>query len=511
MTAPSRLSRGRAAPYLSPGTPAARGRRRRAAVPFNSPTTPMRTLALVLAAVAALLAPPPTARAQATPAAPPAAAPAARPPVRQVAHPAWSRDAVIYEVNVRQYTPEGTFAALQRHLPRLRALGVDVLWLMPVQPIGRKNRKGVLGSYYSIADYRGVNPEFGTRADVVRFVQGAHRRGMKVILDWVPNHTAYDHPWTAQHPDWYERNPDGTIHNARDNEGKETDWTDVAELNYANADMRRAMIADMRFWLDSVGVDGFRCDVAGGVPDDFWAAARRELGAGRPGLFMLAEAESPAMHAAFDMTYGWELHHLLNDLAKGRKGTAELDRYFARQDSAYPADAYRMYFTSNHDENSWQGTEFERMGANHLPAYVLAATAKNGVPLLYTGQEASLNKRLRFFERDTVDWSGPSLAAWYGRLFALRRAQPALRNGAEGGDQRRLDTDGGDRVYAFTRTRGANSVVVAVNFGDAPARVRYRGLPRPGGYRDGFGGPGAALAADGVLELPAHGYRVFVR
>jgi glycosidase len=356
-----------------------------------------------------------------------------------------------------------------------------------------------------------VNPEFGTRADVVRFVQGAHRRGMKVILDWVPNHTAYDHPWTAQHPDWYERNPDGTIHNARDNEGKETDWTDVAELNYANADMRRAMIADMRFWLDSVGVDGFRCDVAGGVPDDFWAAARRELGAGRPGLFMLAEAESPAMHAAFDMTYGWELHHLLNDLAKGRKGTAELDRYFARQDSAYPADAYRMYFTSNHDENSWQGTEFERMGANHLPAYVLAATAKNGVPLLYTGQEASLNKRLRFFERDTVDWSGPSLAAWYGRLFALRRAQPALRNGAEGGDQRRLDTDGGERVYAFTRTRGANSVVVAVNFGDAPARVRYRGLPRPGGYRDGFGGPGAALAADGVLELPAHGYRVFVR
>lgn len=466
----------------------------------------MRNLLLALTAAMALFRAPHAAIAQPT-------APAAPVPgnVRSVAHPAWSRDAVIYEVNVRQYTPEGTFAALQAHLPRLRRLGVDVLWLMPVQPIGRKNRKGVLGSYYSIADYRGVNPEFGTLADVRRFVDGAHRLGMRVLLDWVPNHTAFDHPWTTAHPDWYEHNPDGSIHNARDNEGHETDWTDVAELNYANPAMRRAMIADMRYWLDSVHVDGFRCDVAGGAPPDFWAEARPALAAGHPELFMLAEAEAPAMHAAFDMTYGWELHHLLNDVSQGKQGAAALDAYFAREASTYPPDAYRMYFTSNHDENSWNGTEFERMGANHLPSYVVAATAAQGMPLLYTGQEASLHKRLRFFERDTVDWAGPSLAAWYGRVFALRHSQPALRNGAAGGPQRRLATDGGERVYAYTRTRGGNTVLVAVNFGDVAARVAYQGLPAPGTYRDWFGGQRATLAAAGVLTVPAHGYRVLVR
>lgn len=453
---------------------------------------------LALAAVLAL----PAARARAQAAAPIAPA--------SVAHPAWSRSAVIYEVNVRQYTPEGTFAAFARHLPRLQRQGIDILWFMPVQEIGVKNRKGKLGSYYSVRDFRGFNPEFGAQADFARVVRDAHARGMKVILDWVPNHTAYDHPWVTAHPDWYERNPDGTIHNARDNEGKETDWTDVAELNYANPDMRRAMLADMRWWLDTMRIDGFRCDVAGGVPDDFWADARRQLGAGRPGLFMLAEAEGPKYHGAFDMTYGWELHHLLNDVSQGKKPAAELGAYFARSDSAYPADAYRMYFTSNHDENSWNGSEFERMKANHLPSYVVAATARNGMPLLYTGQEVSLSKRLRFFERDTVNWAGPSLAAWYRRVFDLHHTQPALRNGAEGGAQVPLATDGGERVYAYTRSRGANTVLVAVNFGDAPAAVAYTGLGRAGAYTDWFGGSRVTLGASGRMEVPAHGYRVLV-
>ncbi|MBV9774884.1 MAG: alpha amylase C-terminal domain-containing protein [Gemmatimonadetes bacterium] len=428
-----------------------------------------------------------------------------------VDHPAWSRRAVIYEVNVRQYTPEGTFAALQRHLPRLRALGVDVLWLMPVQPIGRVNRKGGLGSPYSVADYTAVNPEYGTEADFRRFVDAAHAQGMKVILDWVANHTAYDHPWIAAHPEWYEHRADGTIMNARDNEGRETDWTDVAELDYRSVAMRRAMIGDMRWWLERMGIDGFRCDVAGGVPMDFWVTARAELRRARPGLFMLAEAEDPGMHAAFDMTYGWELHHLLNEIAQGKRTTAELDRYFARQDSAYGPDAYRMYFTSNHDENSWNGTEFERMGAGHLPAFVLSATAQGSMPLLYTGQEASLRRRLRFFEKDTVDWNGPSLASFYTAMFDLKHRNPALANGAWGGPQVALATDGGSRVYAFTRTRGANTVLVAVNFGDAPVRVAYRGLAQPGAYTDWFGRARLSLGAAGSLEIPAHGYRVLVR
>ncbi|HEX8905682.1 MAG TPA: alpha-glucosidase C-terminal domain-containing protein, partial [Longimicrobiaceae bacterium] len=268
---------------------------------------------------------------------------------------------------------------------------------------------------------------------------------------------------------------------------------------------------EMRWWLDSMNIDGFRCDVAGGVPMDFWTQARAALDSVRPDLFMLAEAESPEMHGAFDMTYGWELHHLLNEIAQGKKGTGELDRYFARQDSLYPPDAYRMYFTSNHDENSWNGTEFERMGANHLPAFVLSATARGGMPLLYTGQEASLGKRLRFFEKDTVDWNGPSLAAFYAAMFELKHTQPALANGAWGGPQVTLPTDGGERVYAFTRTQGANTVLVAVNFGDMDAQVTYRGLPRPGTYTDRFGREPVVLAADGTLDIPAHGYRVLVR
>jgi len=426
-------------------------------------------------------------------------------------HPSWSKSATIYEVNVRQYTPEGTFAAFQRHLPRLKAMGVDILWLMPVQPIGVKNRKGSLGSYYSIRDYTAINPEHGTEADFRRLVDAAHAQGMRVILDWVANHSAHDHEWITTHPDFYDRHPDGTVMNARDNEGRETDWTDVAELNYANPALRQAMIGEMRWWLDTMNIDGFRCDVAGGVPADFWMQARTALKAVRPDLFLLAEAESPAMHAAFDATYGWELHHLLNEIVQRKKGTGELDGYFARQDSAYGRGAYRMYFTSNHDENSWNGTEFERMGADAVPAFVLSATAQGSFPLMYTGQEASLNKRLRFFEKDTVDWNGPSLAAFYTAMFALKHTQPALANGPWGAPQAALRTSGGDRVYAFTRTLGANTVLVAVNFGDAPVRAAYPSLAQPGAYTDWFARTPVSLAAAGSIDIPAHGYRVLVR
>ncbi|HYH78563.1 MAG TPA: alpha-amylase family glycosyl hydrolase [Longimicrobium sp.] len=426
-------------------------------------------------------------------------------------HPAWSRSATIYEVNVRQYTSEGTFAAFQQHLPRLKAMGVDILWLMPVQPIGQKNRKGSLGSYYAIADYTGINAEHGTEADFKRLVDAAHAQGMRVILDWVANHTAHDHEWIAAHPDWYVHRADGTISNARDNEGRETDWTDVAELNYDNAAMRQAMIGEMRWWVERMGVDGFRCDVAGGVPMAFWGDVRSTLKAVRPDLFLLAEAETPAMHAVFDATYGWELHHLLNEISRGKKTTAELDRYFARQDSAYGRGAYRMYFTSNHDENSWQGTEFERMGADAVPAFVLSATAQNSFPLMYTGQEVSLNKRLRFFEKDTVDWNGPSLAAFYTAMFNLKHTQPALANGPWGAPQVALRTTGGDHAYAFTRTLGANTVLVAVNFSDVPVHAAYQALGQPGTYTDWFAKTPVALAAAGTLVIPPHGYRVLVR
>ena len=432
-------------------------------------------------------------------------------PARTFAPPAWSKSAVIYEINVRQFTPEGTFTALDRQLPRLDSLHVDILWIMPVQPIGKKNRKGPLGSYYSISNYTTFNPEFGSAADFKKLVGDAHRSGKKVILDWVPNHTSFDHVWITQHPDWYVHRPDGTIMNARDDHNRETDWTDVAELDYDKPAMRRAMIADMKWWLENMNIDGFRCDVAGGVPMDFWRQARTALTAVRPQLFMLAEGEGPQFYPAFDATYGWEFHHLLNEIAQGKKPTSELDAYLTRSRRSYPSTAYRMYFTSNHDENSWNGSEFERMGANHIPAFVLAATMEESFPLLYTGQEASMKKRLRFFEKDTVDWTGPSLAAFYRTIVDLKHANQALWNGAYGATQTKVETDAGDRVYAFTRTKGSNTVLVAVNFGDAPVHLAYRSLSRTGQYADWFSKERVDLAASGTLDVPAHGYRVLVR
>lgn len=439
-----------------------------------------------------------------------------------VTHSEWSRNAVIYEVNVRQYTPEGTFAALHKHLPRLDSLGVDIVWLMPVQPIGKKNRKGSLGSYYSIADYTATNPEFGTKADFKSLVDAAHGLGLKVILDWVPNHTAFDHTWATQHKDYYTLRPDGSISVARDNEGKETDWTDVADLNYDNREMRGAMIGAMKWWVDSMSIDGFRVDVAWGVPADFWAEMRPALTANRADLFFLAEAEDPKLHQWFDATYGWEFHHTLNEIAKGKKSTRVLDEYFKKQSDTYPPDAMRMYFTSNHDENSWQGTEFERMGANHLAAFVLAATIQNGIPLLYTGQEVSMNKRLRFFEKDTVNWKGKSLASFYGRVFALKDSQPALANGLLGGRQERVQLKladfrdhlrDNDRIYAFARVKDSNVVVVAVNFSDQAASFTLPDAKWRGSYRDWFDAaePATLGLPDGYLRVPPHGYRVLIR
>ena len=435
---------------------------------------------------------------------------AVAPPIARGNHAEWTKNAVMYEVNIRQYTPAGTFAAFQQELPRLKALGVDILWIMPVQPIGKLERKGSLGSYYSIANYTAINPEFGTEADFKSLVQAAHAQGFKVILDWVANHTAFDHAWTTAHKDWYTLRPDGSISRAIDDKGKETDWSDVADLNYANKAMRAAMIGEMQWWLDNTGIDGFRCDMAGLVPNDFWKSVSEAFRPSRPGFFMLAEWEDPKLHDSFDMTYAWELHHLMNDVAQGKTGTSAITALLARQDSVYGPSAFRLTFTSNHDENSWQGSEFERMGENHLAAFVVSATVKQSMPLLYTGQEASLTKRLKFFEKDTVDWSGPSLADFYTRIFALKHENEALWNGSWGGAQAELKTIGGDKVYAFTRTRGANTVAVFVNFDSTAANVTYEGLTSTGDFTDWFSKATVSLAATGSVAIPKHGYRVLV-
>ena len=385
-----------------------------------------------------------------------------KPPADTVNHVAWSRQATIYEVNLRQFTPEGPIPAFQAHLPRLKAMGVDILWLMPIHPIGAKNRKGTLGSYYAAKDYLTVNPEFGTLADLKVLVAEAHRLGMKVIIDWVANHTAWDHVWITQHPDWYKKNASGQIYPVTFGEGKhKEEWTDVVALDYRSPALRKAMIDAMAFWLREADIDGFRCDVASLVPTPFWNDARAALDRIKP-VFMLAESDAVDLHAkAFDMSYDWELGNLMQAIAKGKATAADLATHLRQPKKHYPADAYRMTFTTNHDWNSWQGSDAELYGPGFKAFAVLAATLP-GMPLLYGGQEGGLDKRLQFFEKDAIAWKGYPLADLYTELFRLKHTHPALANGSAGGALTIVDLPV-RTLFAFQRTRGDDRVTVVVN------------------------------------------------
>ncbi|MFM7596332.1 MAG: alpha-amylase family glycosyl hydrolase [Flavobacteriales bacterium] len=354
---------------------------------------------------------------------------------------------VIYEVNVRQFSKEGTFAEVQKALPRLKEMGVDVLWLMPINPIGVKNRKGSLGSYYAVRDYKGVNPEFGTLTDFKSLVKEAHNQGMRLIIDWVANHSSPDNVWLDQgHKDWYTLDSTGNVQPTIG-----TDWWDVADLNYENQAMRKEMISSMKYWVSECDIDGFRCDVAGWVPMDFWIQARKELETVKP-LFMLAESEGADQHQAFDMTYAWEFHHIMNKIAQGKAAPSEILAYHEK-DLEYPKNAIRMYFTSNHDENSWNGTEMERMGKARFVMAVLAY-AMNGMPLIYNGQETSLNRRLLFFEKDQINWDKMDMVSFYSRLNALKHRNYLLAaERYESYDKFELLNDG--KVIAITRFSGS--------------------------------------------------------
>ena len=398
-------------------------------------------------------------------------------------HVPWSRQAAIYEINVRQFTAEGTLKAATADLPRLERMGVDILWLMPIQPIGQANRKGTLGSYYSIRDYTAVNPEFGTLADARAFVQAAHAQGMKVILDWVANHTAFDHPWTREHKDWYKLDAHGKIFPVTFNAGQpnEEHWSDVTGLNYDQPALRDAMIAAMQFWVRETDLDGFRCDVASAVPTPFWERARRELEATKP-MFMLAESDAVDLHrGAFDMTYSWDLARLFHEIGQGRAGAPELRDWVAKEPHGFPPSAYRMRFTTNHDFNSWNGTDAELYGDNYLPLAVLTFTLP-GMPPIYGGQESRLTKRLEFFEKDPIAWKTRELQPFYTRLLALKHAHPALANGQYGGALTLLDV-GNERLFAFKRALSADSIVIVVNVTASEQKLRLgteRSLPAHG-------------------------------
>ena len=308
-----------------------------------------------------------------------------------VRHPDWAQRANIYEVNLRQYTPEGTLAAFEAHLPRLRDMGVDILWLMPIQPIGVKNRKGTLGSNYSVSDYLSVNPEFGTLDDFKRLVRKTHDLGMYVILDWVANHTAWDHRWVSEHPQWYKKNASGEIHSYEYDNGHEIEyWTDVVGLDYRQPAVWQAMTDALTFWVRECDIDGYRCDVAGLVPTPFWNQARAALDAVKP-VFMLAEWAEPELHEqAFDMTYGWYLYDAMSNIARGQADARAIAQCVQKQ-QAYPKDAHRMLFTTNHDLNAWRTSDAELFDDRLKPFAVLAATLP-GMPLVYGGQESEIGR-----------------------------------------------------------------------------------------------------------------------
>jgi len=424
-------------------------------------------------------------------------------PESLVKHPEWSRNANIYEVNVRQYSSEGTLKAFGEQIPRLKKMGVDILWLMPVQPIGEKNRKGTLGSYYSIKDYINVNPEFGTLEDFKNVVKTAHENQMYVILDWVANHSAWDNPWVTEHPDWYAKDTTGQMF-------APFDWTDVVELNYENRELWNGMLDAMKFWVTEADIDGFRCDVAMEVPVEFWEFAREELDKVKP-MFMLAEAEVPAHHyKAFDMSYAWELHHILNEIAKGKKNAMDLESYFLKQDTLFPADAYRMAFTSNHDENSWQGTEYERMGPAVLTMAVLASTLP-GMPLIYTGQESAFNRRLEFFEKDSVDWKNYELAPFYRSLLDLKHRNQALWNGTWGGRMERIPTGNDSTLFAFIREKEGDRIFVIANLSDKVQEGKLLGKKYPGTYSELFTKEEKMFEKNAPVRLKPWEYLVYIK
>lgn len=430
------------------------------------------------------------------------AAPAAADPA---AHVDWSRNATIYEVNIRQYTPQGTFKALEQELPRLQKMGVDILWLMPINPLGVKNRKGSLGSYYSVRDYLAVNPEYGTKQDFTDMVKRAHELGMKVIVDWVANHTSWDNNLITRHPEWYRKDTTGNIM------PPVPDWTDVAALDYSQPGLREYMTDAMLYWIKEADIDGYRCDVAGMLPVSFWNEAIPKLKQLKP-VFMLAEDESPRIHDSgyFDATYSWELFHTMNDVAQGKRPASAIDSVVASEVKKFPKDAYRMRFTSNHDENSWNGTEFERMGEGARTFAVLTFTLP-GIPLIYSGQESAMSRRLRFFDKDTIPWGSYPLEQFYTKLTGLKKTGNLLNAGDAGGEFIKVATTADQAVYAFLRRTPEKQMFVILNLSDQARTVTLKGNDIKGRYQEVFTEGTHTFSDHEKITLNAWGYQVYLR
>jgi glycosidase len=371
-------------------------------------------------------------------------------------HPSWSYDTNIYEVNVRQYTTEGTFEAFRNHLPRLKDMGVEVLWFMPITPISTKGRKGSLGSYYAVQNYKEINPEFGSLQDFVNLVKEAHELGFKIIVDWVANHTGNDNIWIDEHPDFF-------CYDESDQIVHPHGWEDVSKLNFDNPQLQAAMIDAMKFWIATCDIDGFRCDMAHLVPLEFWKKARIELEMYKMNLFWLAECEEENYHEVFDATYTWKWMHATEEFYHKKIDLNGLFGVLQEYDRSFPKDALRTYFTSNHDENSWNGTEYEKYG-DAAKVFAVFSCTWNGLPMIYSGQELPNKKRLAFFDKDKIEWKDKcELHHFYSTLLLLRKTNAALRASDANVVTSKIATNYDDKIFAFIRGNKNDEVLVILN------------------------------------------------
>lgn len=426
--------------------------------------------------------------------------------IKPVNRVAWRTHTTMYEVNIRQYTREGTFRAFQTHLPRLKDMGIETLWLMPITPIAQKNKKGTLGSYYACSDYCSINPEFGTLTDFKALVAEAHQLGFKLIIDWVANHTGWDHVWTVTHPDYYKRDDTGAIKTA-------AGMDDIIELDYQNRALVQAMIEAMQFWVRECDIDGFRCDLASWVPLDFWRTARPALDVLKP-MFWLGEMDaidSNAYLEVFDVAYAWNWMHLSEDFYKSERNVNKLLLLLKNYLEMYPPGATALYFSSNHDENSWNGSEYEKYGEMALLMAVLSCTF-DGVPLIYSGQELPNYKRLLFFDKDSIEWNeSPALHDFYKKLLLLRRTHPAVASGDVSVQTEIFQPESDHLVVGYIRKGGGRQVLVLLNFSPYPSSFTLQKPQLDGKFTELFSEVEFDLNAKHNFQLKAWGYKVFVQ
>ncbi|SHE36838.1 Alpha amylase, catalytic domain [Psychroflexus salarius] len=434
-------------------------------------------------------------------------------------------NSVIYEANIRQYSPEGTFDAFTKDIPQLKQLGVKVIWLMPVYPISMKNRKATgdlsiedikdpeekkkyLGSYYAISDYTAVNSNYGTKQDFDELVKTAHENDMYVILDWVANHTGWDHKWIEQHPEYYHKDKDGNVTDPiNPDTGESWGWTDVAHLNYENKDLWNAMNAEMLYWVKEHNIDGFRCDVAGNVPTDYWNQIVPQLKEIKP-VFMLAESEDKDLfYEAFDMGYNWEGHHIMNEIAQGKMNVNDWDNYMKKIDTTYQEDDYLMNFITNHDENSWNGTVKERLGDASETMLAFSYTLP-GMPLIYSGQEYDMNKRLKFFEKDSIPKTRAKVWPVLEKLGKLKNTIDALDGAKKAANYQRITTSEDANILAFKRLKNNSELIFMANMSDEPKSFSAE---INGDFKDAMTDKDISLNSEDLHNFEPWEYRILLK